>query len=140
MAKPKQKTRTTKARLKTAPKATAATVVTVHGLAPFGLVETGPGRYSLLLTQFEPASEVFDAAGVEGGGYSWAGVARHVTTVVAPELAEGVGFDPEASMFCAYGEDRGALERLGVELARLFHDKAALAAVIEEVGPDGFED
>jgi len=109
------------------------------GMAPFRLVEIEPNKFSLLLTEFEPASEVFDAAGIEGGGYSWEGVARYVLEVVAPDLKPRVGLDPEASMFCAYGEDRAALEQLGGQLSRLFNDKTALAAVIEEVGPAGFE-
>jgi hypothetical protein len=110
------------------------------GLAPFKLIETEPGKHSLLLSVFEPASEVFEAAGLEGGGYAWEGVARYVTEVVAPELAEKFGLDPEASMFCAYGTDRAALEQLGKQLSTMFHNKSLLAAVIEEVGPSGFQD
>lgn len=111
-----------------------------RAMAPFAITETSPGNYSLLLTQFEPASEVFDAAGIDGGGYAWEGVARHVGDVIAPELSGRFGLDPEASMFCAYGSDRAALGKLGVELARLFHDASALAKVIETVGRDGFDD
>jgi len=110
------------------------------GLAPFSLVETEPGEHSLLLSIFEPASEVFQAAGLEGGGYAWEGIARYVTEVMAPELAHRFGLDPEASMFCAYGSDRGALEQLGKQLSTMFHNKSLLAAVIEEVGPAGFQD
>lgn len=107
-------------------------------LAPFSLVETSPGNHSLLLTEFAPASAVFAEHGVDGGGYAWEAVARYV--IEADHLDGRLGLDPEASMFCAYGEDRDALAALGRRLAALFHDRAALAAVIDELGPDAFED
>lgn len=108
-------------------------------LSPFKLVEID-GKYSLLLTEFGPADEAFAAVGIEGGGYAWEGIAKHVIETAVPELAERCGLDPEASMFCAYGEDRAALEQLGTQLARLFHDRVALSGVIQAIGPAGFED
>lgn len=109
-------------------------------LTPFKLIETTPGKFSLLLSKFAPASAVFEAAGSSGGGYSWEAVARHVLATDAQELEGRLGLDPEASMFCAYGTDRAALEALGVRLARLFHDPADLARCIAAIGPDGFDD
>jgi hypothetical protein len=109
-------------------------------LAPFTLVETHPGRYSLLLTTFAPAEEVFERYELDAGGYAWDAIARHVIEHDASDLDDRVAFDPEASMFCAYGEDRDALRQLGVRLAAVFHDPARLAGIIEAIGPDGFED
>lgn len=109
-------------------------------LEPFTLAETSPGKFSLLLTTFEPATPVFNAAGLEGGGYSWGSVASHVVNNLATELEGRLDFDPEASMFCAFGADREALEALGTQLARLFHDHEALAEVIQAIGPDNFDD
>ncbi len=103
-------------------------------IAPFRLIETSPGKFSLLLSIFEPASKVFEAAGSQGGGYSWEAVARHVLEGVGHDLQGRLGLDPESSMFCAYGEDRGK------HLARLFHDHDELAKVIETIGPGGFDD
>ena len=111
-----------------------------ENISPFGIVETSPSKFSLLLSDFSPASEVFDEAGIEGGGYAWESVARHIVENVAPELGGRLGFDPEASMFCAYGEDRDALADLGTRLAALFLDRAALTKVIETIGPENFED
>lgn len=108
-------------------------------LTPFTLIETSPGKFSLLLQEFEPASEVFEAAGSEGGGYAWEAVARHLVENDATNLQERLAFDPEASMFCAYGDDRAALAELGARLARLFHDHRALATVVESIGPNGFD-
>lgn len=107
-------------------------------LAPFKLVETSSGNFSLLLTEFSPASEVFEEHGLEGGGYSWEGIARHLAAQGG--LDQRLGFDPESSMFCAYGTDREALEQLGAQLAPLFHDAARLAEIIDQIGPDGFDD
>jgi len=106
-------------------------------VTPFRLVETSPGNFSLLLSEFSPASEVFAAAGLEGGGYTWGAIARHL---IDAEDDERLGLDPEGSMFCAYGEDRAALEQLGARLAALFHDRAALGKLIEEIGPENFDD
>jgi len=47
-------------------------------IAPFRITETSPGKYSLLLVEFSPASAVFESAGLEGGGYSWGGIAKQV--------------------------------------------------------------
>ena len=109
-------------------------------IEPFELIETTPGKFSLLLSEFEPAAEVFEEAGVDGGGYAWAAVARHVVENEATELEEIVDFDPESSMFCAFGEDRAALTKLGVQLAQLFRDKRRLAKIIDAIGPRSFDD
>ena len=106
--------------------------------APFKLVETSAGNFSLLLSTFSPADRVFERHGLEGGGYSWEGVARHV--IERDELDGRVKMDPESSMFCAYGNDREALVELGEQLAVLFHDHAKLDKLIGEIGPDGFDD
>ncbi|MEO8701748.1 MAG: Imm51 family immunity protein [Kofleriaceae bacterium] len=144
-AKAKAKAKPAKAKAKPAPKRATSKPVTgpangAPSIAPFSLSETSPGTFSLLLTTFEPAGAVFQAAGLEGGGYAWEGIARYVTEVVVPEIASRVGMDPESSMFCAYGEDRAALELLGTHMARLFNDQVALSAVIQAVGRDGFDD
>jgi hypothetical protein len=109
-------------------------------VAPFNLVEPSPGNHSLLLTAFDPADEVFARYELEGGGYAWGAIARHVIDHDASDLEDRVGFDSEGSMFCAYGEDREALRQLGLRLAAIFRDPPRLAAIIEAIGPDGFED
>jgi hypothetical protein len=59
---------------------------------------------------------VFEKAGHEGGGYGWEAIAKLVVEDLAG-LAERLSFDPESSMFCAYGTDKPALEQLGAALA-----------------------
>ena len=87
------------------------------GMEPFLLTETSPGKYSLLLTTFDAAASAFESAGVDAGGYAWEGVAKHVIATDAAALGERINFDPEASMFCAYGDDRAGLEDLGKRLS-----------------------
>ena len=108
-------------------------------IAPFTLVETSAGNHSLLLTRFDPADQVFERYELDGGGYAWETVARHMIAEDASDLDDRIGFDPEASMFCAYGSDREALHQLGERLAAVFRDPARLAAIIETIGPDGFD-
>ncbi len=109
-------------------------------ISPFTLIETSPGKFSLLLSEFEPANEVFEPAGSEGGGYAWEAVARHIVENVESELEDRLDFDSESSMFCAYGEDRDALAALGTKLTRLFHDHRALAKIVDVVAARGFDD
>lgn len=101
-----------------------------NDVAPFKLFQSGPENFSLILAQFAPADAVFEAAGRDGGGYDWEKVARAVVARLGTQVADGVAFDCEASMFSAYGPDREPLAALGAELARLFADHAALAEVV----------
>ncbi|MDW5323359.1 Imm51 family immunity protein [Plantactinospora sp. KLBMP9567] len=57
----------------------------------------------------------------------------------APELAERLGYDPEAGTFVAYGIDPEALRRLGGLLQDAFHDRAKLATLIRAADPDWFD-
>ena len=105
-------------------------------LAPFQIVETSPGSFSLLLTTFDAAAPVFEAAGYDAGGYAWAAVAD-VLAKDHPDLR--FNLDPEASMFCAYGPDRGALDRLGALLVGLWNDAPALTAVVARANFDDWD-
>jgi len=108
-------------------------------IAPFTFVEHEGGETSLLLTQFEPNLELFEEAGSPGPGYGWETVARYLVENVATDLEDRVDFDSEHSMFCAFSNDREALQALGARLARLFHNRKALASIIDAIGPRGFE-
>lgn len=107
-------------------------------MKPFSLTETTPGKFSLLLANFSPADQVFAESGHEGGGYDWESVAKQVVAD-NPELAGRLSFDPEGSMFCAYGSDPPALEQLGTELALLFHDAVLLRAIIARIPEDAWD-
>ena len=108
-------------------------------ISPFKLTETEPGSFSLLCSEFQPHESTFVECGYEGGGYDWEAVARQIIRSHAPHLAERVNFDPEGSMFCAYGQDKEALEELGVLMRDTFNDKDALSTAIKEADPDWFD-
>ncbi len=105
------------------------------GKTYFKLHEIG-NNYSLLLTDFHPADKVFNDAGHEGGGYDWASVLKYYVNKNHPDWIGRFGFDPEASMFCAYGNDAKVLEQLGEIGNRLMIDAKELTAIIKEV-PSG---
>lgn len=98
---------------------------------PFLIMEhDAGGTYSLLLYDSKMLSteQVFVDQGRGPGGYSWADLALHAATVEEPKLTGRFRLDPEAGMFCAYGDDLAALEALAARLHRAYHDHALLAA------------
>ena len=97
---------------------------------PFLLTEN-EDSFSLLLTEFDACSEIFDEAGYESGGYGWHGVAESLIRLKAPHLAKKINFDPESSMFCAYGDDRAALEELARLLISTMNDESLLKTALE---------
>lgn len=109
---------------------------TADDFAPFRLLDHDEGHTSLLLSEFEPHSAIFEELGYDAGGYAWHGVADALIRMRAKHLRRKVQFDPEASLFAAYGKERAAL----VELARLLrdavNDPALLREAIEAADPD----
>lgn len=103
--------------------------------APFVLYPYEDGvRYGLILSESRmgPTMETFESAGRHPGGYGWADVATHLVATEAPELEGRFDFDPEAGMFCAYGDDVEALQELAGLLHTVFHDLEALAEAVAE--------
>lgn len=98
-------------------------VVTGELSQPWRMVETSPGKFSLLLmagsTQVD---EVVARLGHEPNGYFWEGVARLLVSSGAPGLDEHFAYGPEADMFCAYGDDRAALEELASLMDGVLND------------------
>jgi hypothetical protein len=96
------------------------------------LIETSPGRYSLLLNAgTTDVDRVIEDLGHDPGGYFWEGVARLLVSTEAPALEGRFSYDPEASMFCAYGTDRGALESLAKLLNVVATDADQARKVVE---------
>jgi hypothetical protein len=104
--------------------------------APLSLFEyedPPAGRYCLLFSDqyMVDVMDLFEAAGYEGGGYSWDRIAKDLMKTKAPDLAKSLKTDPEAGMFVAYGTDLAALQQLGALLHQAFHDRALLASLIK---------
>jgi hypothetical protein len=95
--------------------------------------------YRLLLTEFDRGAAVFEANGYDSGGYAWHGVAETLIRLRAPHLADKVKFDPESSMFVAYGPDRDALVELAALLKSAMDDRELLQIAISNADPDSMD-
>ena len=81
-------------------------------ITPFFWVEH-ENSASVCLNVGEYKAEIFQTRedeGFEGNGYDWASLAQVFLDELKPELTEIVKFDPEASMFCAYSDNKEALK------------------------------
>lgn len=96
--------------------------------------DDNPGTFCLMLTDnaFYTLSDVFEAVGHEGNGYSWTHLAKHLVASKGLDDTD-VGFDPEAGMMVAYGKNEATLRALGTELAALLGDRDALAAEVVHI-------
>jgi hypothetical protein len=107
---------------------------------PLRVIEHDPGKYSLLLDAGTTnVDALVEELGHEPNGYFWEGVAQFLISTEAPTLAGRFGYDPEGGMFCAYGEDREALEELGTRMAAVAADANRMRQLIAAAEADGFE-
>ncbi|MEV5751653.1 immunity 51 family protein [Actinoallomurus sp. NPDC052308] len=104
------------------------------------LIETTPGEFTLLLdagtTQVDGLVEQL---GHEPNGYFWEGVAQFLVDTEAPTLAGRFSYDPEGGMFCAYGEDRTALQELAALMSAVAADGDRMRKLIASAEAGGFE-
>ncbi len=109
-------------------------------MSPLKLVETTPGKFSLLLnagtTDVDALIEDF---GHEPNGYFWEGVAQFLVNTEAPALAGRFSYDPEGGMFCAYGDDRTALQELSALMGAVATDGDRMRRLIAAAEAGGFE-
>ena len=103
--------------------------------APLQWIETD-GSFSLMLTEFDPWAATFEELDQEGGGYGWHGVADALVRLKTPKLKKKVQFDPEASMFVAFGKDREALVELAKLLLEAMADPEVLKEAIKKANPE----
>lgn len=110
-------------------------------LAPFLLedIEFDPG-HSLLLTGWSELMPVIEAAGLEGNGYTWEGVARLLVARHLPDLADQLEHDSESGMFAVYSSNRKVLESLGALMRDLYRSPERLSVLLTSVDPDFFDD
>jgi hypothetical protein len=116
---------------------------TPPNIEPCILVAHDDGEYSLNLDIGSVPREalmVFEERGLEAGGYTWVGVADALLRSSAPEFADAMDYDPEASMFTAFGPNRAALMRLGELLREAIGSHATLRAAIDAADPELLED
>ena len=97
-------------------------------------------RFSLILDPYGPiyktTGEVFERHGLDAGGYAWHGVVDALVRLHAPEIADQVKYDPESSMFAAYGNDRDALKRVAELIREAQNDPKLLEEALKNADPD----
>ncbi|KXK58398.1 hypothetical protein AWW66_30000 [Micromonospora rosaria] len=109
-------------------------------MRPMRLIEPSPGTYSLLLDAgTTDVDDVVEELGHEPHGYFWEGVARVLVGTEAPTLEGRFSYDPEGSMFCAYGTDRDALAELAARMSAVATDPERIRQVIALAPATGVE-
>ncbi|MFC4304304.1 immunity 51 family protein [Cohnella boryungensis] len=96
---------------------------------PFLLVEHNNGKSSVILAIGTYKDEVFQTRadeGFEGNGYDWGSLAAVFLEERMPQLMGIVHFDPEASMFCAYSDNREALQSFSIGFKDACEDDAVI--------------
>ncbi|MFC5406633.1 immunity 51 family protein [Cohnella soli] len=86
-------------------------------IKPFLLVGHDNGSVSMILDVGTYKDEIFQTRadeGFEGNGYDWGSLAAIFLKEKMPQLADDVRFDPEGSMFCAYSNNREALQSFAI--------------------------
>ncbi|MFB4318280.1 Imm51 family immunity protein [Actinomadura sp. 21ATH] len=109
-------------------------------MTPLRLIETRPGAFSLLLnagtTRVDDLVEQLDH---EPNGYFWEGVARYLVSTEAGDLEGRFSYDPEGGMFCAYGDDRPALQELGTLMSAVANDEDRMRSLLTTAEATGFD-
>jgi hypothetical protein len=104
------------------------------------LIETTPGKFSLLLDAgTSQVDELVEQLGHEPNGYFWEGIAQFLVNTEAPALEGRFSYDPECGMFCAYGDDRTALQELAALMAPVIGDGDRMRGLISSAEASGFE-
>jgi len=98
-------------------------------IKPFLLVEHDSGSLSMILNVGNYKDEIFQTRaneGFEGNGYDWGSLAAIFLIEKMPQLADDIRFDPEAGMFCAYSDNREALQSFAIQFKDACEDDAVI--------------
>lgn len=107
--------------------------------APCWLVEHEDGTLSLCFDDFAPTASFMERHELQGGGYTWEAVVESLLRQRSPELLSKLEFDPEGSMFCAYGHDRETLRAVAALIREVQADETLLAEAITHADPELLE-
>lgn len=109
-------------------------------MEPLRRIETSPGTFSLLLdVGTTDVDDVVEELGHEPNGYFWEGVAQLLVDTEAPGLAGRVKYDPEGSMFVAYGSDPSALDELRTLMTAVATDADRMRRLVALAAERGVE-
>ncbi|MDM1555185.1 immunity 51 family protein [Chryseobacterium indologenes] len=73
--------------------------------------------------------EIFNARadeGFEGSGYDWGSLAQVFLDEKRPDLADGIRFDPEGGMFCAYSSEENKLKDFILDFKKACEDEVLI--------------
>ena len=100
---------------------------------PCKLVKLDGGRHSIIFTAFDLVEH--HLKGREPTGYAIEALVKRKLRASDPAALRAVRFDPESSMFSAYGKDRGALEATA-RVLRALSDVSEESARVETTARD----
>ncbi|WP_432827369.1 Imm51 family immunity protein [Dactylosporangium sp. CA-092794] len=107
---------------------------------PIRLVETTPGKHSLILVAGSTGvDDTIAELGHEPNGYFWEGIAQLLIDTEAPQLDGRFEFDSEAGTFVADGPDRPALAALSDLMRTAATDPSRMRALVAYADESGFE-
>jgi Immunity protein 51 len=106
---------------------------------PSRLVMHDHGGFSLCFDDFDATYNLLEARDLQGGGYTWHAIVESLVRLHAPEISSRVDYDPEGSMFVAYGTDRDALLRVAQLIRRATEDQAVLLEAIDHADEELLE-
>ena len=84
----------------------------------------------------ESTYALFDARGLQGGGYTWEGIVRALVELHLPGALTQLGFGAEADIMHAYANSRELLEQVAGLVRTADRDQRLLVAAIEAAGED----
>ena len=89
------------------------------------ITELSAGEFSYNYFNYRPEMlALFESKGLQGGGYTWEGLAKAGLTLTNSALADQIEFDPEGDALFATSTSRQALEQLESVVKRLASDSA----------------
>lgn len=113
----------------------------MNDISPFTILDLD-GAYSLILAEGSGYLEdVFEKRAGEGllpNGYGWEALAMAFIAACCPEYEEALNFDSEAGMFCAYCDDREALEVFAGKFKAACEDRDRITEILMNADPDNF--
>jgi len=85
-----------------------------------------------------PQVPLFDARGLQGGGYTWEAVVSSLVKLKRPDLEPDLTYDSEAGMFVALGS-RESLRGVAALIQKAIADPALLREAVDHADPDRLE-
>lgn len=105
-------------------------------IAPFTWVDHGKYVSVCLSENHGYLQEELNAAGFEGSGYDWDGLARVFLEERCPDCIDNIEFDSEAGMFCAYSKNTAALQEFICSFREACEDSALISDLLNRAEPD----